>query len=149
MELLVGGGDAWAEWCDVCSLATYEIGVAFWGRNQWGISARHEFNPRDFVDYPLSGGDVKRVFLNTRISSVTAHRRWFLGEKTEFDIGFGITWGLLIDDEFLIGVVPFELLVGRKLSRRVGIKAGYSHGLFIGERIVRRPKVVGFAVIGF
>ncbi len=45
----------------------------------------------------------------------------------------------------------FELLVGRKLSQHIGVKAGVSHAAFLYEEGLDRwrTKVVGFAVIGF
>lgn len=136
VELQVGGGRA-APGCGECLLAAFDVGVTFWGRNHWGISARHEFSPRDSIDSPYS--------------SLTARRRWLMDDGTEFDLGFGITAGSLVDRKALIvGFVPLDLLVGRKLSRHIGVKGGYSLGCLYGDGdCLWRARVVGFAVIGF
>ena len=178
VELQVGGAYAWSVCC-VYSLATYEAGIALWWSDHWGIAARHGFNPGEHFYDPLEDEDGSdRVFLgpkNPQYTTLTARYRGFGDGGMEYDFGFGTTWGryddvwflkgvnrsrrvnttlfaddiLFVDDETFRGLVVFELLVGRKVSRRVGVKVGYSHGLFGDDSIFRRSQLVGFAVIGF
>ena len=147
VELQLGGGISWTQSCNVCSLASYEVGVTSWGRNHWGVSARHEFRPRYSVDDSLSDGSVERSSLNIRISTLTVRRRWFRNNGTELDFGFGMGWASLNGAN--AWVVPIDVFLGRKLSRHIGVKGGVSLGYLIAGRIATRPKAVGFAVIGF
>ena len=148
VELLVGGGDAWTpRECYTCKVATFDVGVTYWGRNHWGISARHEFRPDDYVDNPYASPPYP-IFLNLQISSVTARRRWFQDNGAEFDFGFGMAAGSL-GGSFIIGFVPAELFVGRKVFRHIGVKGGVSLACFFGDGCGMRSRLVGLAVIGF
>ncbi len=175
VELLAGVGNAWAPscWvdatamivCDAYSLEAYEIGVAFWWSAHWGFAWRQEFNPREYsIDPPPSvfNEDPSRQ-KNMRGHSLTVRYRGFGTGGMEYDFGAGVETVKYDRASFREGAnqrsfrsvgnsgLVFELLVGRKLSQRIGVKAGVSHAAFLYEEGLDRwrTKVVGFAVIGF
>ena len=98
--------------------------------------------------------------LGMHSSSVTVQRRWLTAHGIEFQIGFGaLLAGVERHAYFLPGAPPhvqdetsrglaFELLAGRKVSRRIGFKGGLLFDL-TGEESGGDIHAVGLAVIGF
>ena len=97
--------------------------------------------------------------LGMRSSSVTIQRRW-TARGIELQIGFGaLLAGVERHAYFLPGAPPhvqdetsrglaFELLAGRKVSRRIGFKGGLLFDL-TGKESGGDIYAVGLAVVGF
>lgn len=97
--------------------------------------------------------------LGMHSSSVTIQRRWLTAQGIEFQIGFGaLLAGVERHAYFLPGAPPhvqdetsrglaFELLAGRKVSRRIGFKGGLLFD-FTGEESGGDVYAVGLVVIG-
>ena len=144
VELLVGGGGGAtnSNW-NGFSPPAIELGATFWWNDDWGISGRHEFHI-----LPNSSVRPRRFYYDRRFSNVTLRRRWPLGDAYELDLGFGATL-ITGRGQPTGGAVPFEVLVGRSLSRHFGVKGGYRHEMYWGDIIVHRSRFIGFAVFGF
>ena len=144
VELLVGGSGGYSNsnW-NGFSPPAFELGATLWFNDNWGISGRHEFHLLSD-----SSGRLRQSYYDRRFSNVTLRRRWPIGDAFELDFGFG---GAVITGrgQPTGGAVPFEVLIGRRLSRHFGVKGGYRHEMYWGDIIVHRGRLVGFAVIGF
>ena len=156
LELQAGYGFVWST---ELSLATYDVGVAFWDHN-WGVAARFVRGPGQDL-YLRGEGRNNDIYIfqgNLRYTTVTARRRWFLAGSTELNVGFGfMLGGSFEENELRPGRSPsrtetgflgfsFEALVGHKLSRHFGVKWGLTQDCNT-ETAFRQ--LVGLGVIGF
>ena len=153
------------------SLPTYDVGLAFWLSEHWGVAGRHVRGPGDEI-YNSPVETVDRIFLgkgNLRYTTVTVRRRWFMASGTEFNIGFGLMLGgsyegvnflkqpgqplrassiprLHLRPETSFGGFALELLVGRKLSRHFGVKGGLTEDFNFDTA---NTQLVGLVVFSF
>ena len=155
-EITVGGGlglELFDE--DVLTYPTADLGLTRWWASGWGLGGHGTFQIGTVL-HPYSQGIYSTVFdqpPGTRFIGVSGstraallvRRRWF-PRGTEIDVGFG--WAFLwhTDRTLLpdrrIGKVrhgtglarlgwsqlAYEVLVGRPLTGRAGVKAGWSCG---------------------
>ena len=117
----------------------------------------------DMWDSPVETTD--RIFSgqgNLQYTTVTARRRWFIASGTELNIGFGLMLEgsyegvsflkrsgqppLLLRTETSFGGFALELLVGRKLSRHFGVKAGFTEDFNLETN---NTQLVGLVVFSF
>lgn len=165
-EFQVGGGYGWGGGGEnpAPSLPAYDVGLAVWLSDHWGIAGRRTWAPgQDLYDPPRPGGD--RIFAGKeklQYWTVTARRRWFLARSTDLNIGFGLMLGgsfeyveyltvpgeppRRIHPEAEFGGFSLELLVGHKLSRYIGVKGGFT-GDFNFE--TANTQLVGMLVFSF
>ena len=146
------------------SLPVYDVGLAFWLSERWGVAARHVRGPGDDIwGSPVEDSD--RIFSgegNLRYTTVTARRRWFMASGMELNIGFGLMLGgsyegvsflkrsgqppLRLRPETSFGGFALELLVGRKLSRHFGVKVGFTEDFNFDTA---NTQFVGLAIFSF
>jgi len=158
------------------SLATVNLGAAFWFTDRWGIAVRHVEGPgEDLYDPPIVSPDrtflgpadlsngtvIERIFLghaNLSYNTVTARYRRSLPRLLELNLGFGLMFGGRFDTvmdiltpsgQWVRGEaqtsflgLSVELLVGKKLTRHFGIKAGVTQD-FNFETNNLQPVVMG------
>lgn len=167
VEIQIGGGYVGG---GGVSLPTYELGAAFWLTERWGVAVRRVGAPGDDLRDPAGRFDgalaVDAGAGNLRYATVTARYRRFLDSGLEVNLGVGVGTNRSMERvEFLIesGRPPLprrrtvsqrmglalELLVGRKLSRRFGVKGGVTHAFGAHLDSAGYTHAVGLGVIGF
>jgi hypothetical protein len=142
------------------SLAAYNLSVAFWPFERWGVAARAVRAPgEDLYPHPLPS--YERTYLGQEKLSYyvvgTRHRRFF-GARHELNIGVGLMLGgdfrtiVLLDqpagppvrrshrDTFFNGF-SVEGLWGWRLYRHIGVKGGLTFD-FNGETNNLQPVVL-------
>ena len=167
MEITAGAGlglELFDE--NVLTYPTADLGLTRWWANGWGLGGRGTFQI-GAVLHPYSQGVYSTAFNQppgTRFigvsgstrAAVLVRRRW-CPRGTEIDVGFGWAFFWHTDRTLLpdrrIGKVrhgssltlrgwrrqlAYEVLVGRPLTERVGVKAGWSCG----------PVTLGCGVVG-
>ena len=162
LEVQFGGGYVMPAGPTV-QLGAWSAGATYWLTRNWGVAARHIATPMTDVIAPRFERARSRntaSLLGMHSSSVTIQRRWWIAHNIEFQIGFG---GLLAGVErhayFVPGAPPhvqdetsrgvaLELLLGRKVSRRISFKGGLLVD-FTGEESGGDMYAVGLTVIGF
>lgn len=141
-ELLVGAGYLWAH--SAPDFRAYDIGVAVWLSEHWGVAGR-------FVQ--AVGHDVAGWAGAPRYSILTARYRGFVTREIDLTVGMGarvtgsreVVW--MEDREPWGEGVVLELLVGRTLSKHVGIKGGVTFQGDWREDLLVLPVVL--AVVAF
>ena len=116
------------------SLATYNLGVACWVSDDWGVAARHVVGPgSELWDPVYDSSDRTYIGLGSlRYTTVTARRRWFMTGGTQLDVGFGLMLNgsyesigflkrpgrapLRLGADIIFGGWSFEMFAGRKLA---------------------------------
>ena len=162
LEVQFGGGYVMPAGPTV-RLGAWSAGGTYWLTRNWGVAARHVATLMTDANAPRFERARSRNtagLLGMRSSSVTIQRRWLTARGIEFQIGFGaLLAGVERHAYFLPGAPPhvqdetsrglaFELLAGRKVSRRIGFKGGLLFDL-TGEESGGDIYAVGLAVIGF
>lgn len=162
LEVQFGGGYVMPAGPTV-RLAAWSAGATYWLTRNWGVAARHVATPMTDANAPRFERARARNtagLLGMRSSSVTIQRRWSTAHGIELQVGFGaLLAGVERHAYFLPGARPhvqdetsrglaFELLAGRKVSRRIGFKGGLLFDL-TGEESGGDIHAVGLAVIGF
>ena len=157
---ITGGGGLGLEVFDehVLTYPTADLGLTRWWATGWGLGGRGTFEIGTVL-HPYAQSISSPIFDQPRgtrfigVSGTTraallVRRRWF-PRGTEIDVGFGWSYywhtdRTLLPDE-LLGkfrhgghFLAYEALVGRPLTERVGIKAGWSCG----------PVTLGCGVVG-
>lgn len=161
LEVQFGGGYVMPAGATV-RLGAWSAGATYWLTRNWGVAARHVATPMTDANAPRFERARSRNtadLLGMRSSSVTIQRRW-TARGIELQIGFGaLLAGVERHAYFLPGAPPhvqdetsrglaFELLAGRKVSRRIGFKGGLLFDL-TGEESGGDIYAVGLAVVGF
>ena len=165
MEITAGGGLGLELFDEhVLTYPTAELGLTRWWTNGWGAGGRGTFQIGTVL-HPYSQGIYSTEFNqppDTRFIGVSGstraamlvRRRWF-PRGTEIDVGFGLAFFWHTDRTLLPdrrigkirhgngltlrgGQLAYEVLVGRSLTERVGVKAGWSCG----------PVTLGCGVVG-
>ena len=167
VELQFGGGYVWGGGNENPgpSLATYNLGVAVWVSDHWGVAARHVVGPGTDLWGPPVDESRDRTYIgqgNLRYTTVTARRRWFMTGSTQLDVGFGLMLDgsyegmgflkrpgrapLYLGTDIIFGGWSFEMFAGRKLSRYFGVKGGFTEDFNFETA---NTQLVGLAVVGF
>ncbi len=138
LEVQFGGGYVMPAGPTV-RLGAWSAGATYWLTRNWGVAARHVATRMTDADAPRFERARSRntaSLLGMRSSSVTVQRRWSTAHNIEFQIGFGaLLAGVERHAYFMPGAPPhvqdetsrglaFELLAGRKVSRRIDFKRG-------------------------
>jgi len=120
------------------SLPAFDVGVAFWATEHWGVAVRRVEAPGEDLHEPSVGGD--RTFLGSghlAYWTVTARRRSSVTTRLGLELGFG----LLLDGRFAtiamlhepprrlemgtsFGGFSLEALLTRELWSHLAIKMG-------------------------
>ena len=161
LELQFGGGYLFRDG-DLASLPSVEVGVVLWWSKSWGFSLRRSTTigehmaSYDYGDGTRTGGRSFRHWTGT------LRYRHALGSALELNVGAGLmtgaydhlTWhpdaGQNPRPEVWnasIGGPLGEVLVGKRITPRLGIKAGLVVYPFLADRTAVVP--VAFGVVSF
>lgn len=159
LELQLGGGFLLAD-SDLSSLPSVEAGVVLWWSNSWGFSMRRGVTIGEHMASYDYGDGTRTGSRNFRHWTPTLRYRRALDSALELNLGVGLTFGAYDHliwrpgaernpraDHFSMGGLATEALVGKRITRRMGIKAGLIVYPFLDERAAVAP--VGFAVVSF
>lgn len=162
LELQFGGGYVWGGGSENPgpSLITYNVGVAVWLSDHWGIAARHVGGPgTDPWSEPAVHYNRTVIGLgNLRYTTVTARRRWLASDGMHLDIGIGFLFNGSYEDierpkprgrsqaGAFFGGASLEVFVGRRLSRHFRVKGGFTEDFNIETA---NTQLLGLAVVGF
>ena len=155
------------------SLPTYDVGVVVWlkpswwdrirpslgvSSDSWGMAARHIVGPGTHLydRSERSSGLSYRGAANLKYTAVTVRHRRFI-KDAEINVGFGFGWGrheLLSERPSAVrwhqtyGGLVAEVLVGFRVSRRIGAKVGFAGDpIIFGE--IRNLHPAAVAVVSF
>ena len=161
-ELQFGGGYVWGGGIENPgpSLMTYNVGVAVWLSDHWGVAARHVGGPgTDPWSEPAVLYDRTEIGLgNLRYTTVTARRRWLTSDGMLVDIGFGLLFNGSYESieqpkprgrspaGAFFGGASLEVFIGHRLSRHFRVKGGFTEDFNIETA---NTQLVGLAVVGF
>ena len=160
LELQFAGGYVWGGGVENPgpSLMTYNVGVAVWLSDHWGVAARHVGGPgTDPWSEPAVYYDRTVIGLgNLRYTTVTARRRWLTSDGLHVDIGFGLLFngsyefierpGNRSQAGVFFGGASLEVFIGRRLSRHFRVKGGFTEDFNIETA---NTQLLGLAVVGF
>lgn len=165
LELHVGGGylDARASReQSPPSGGTVELGAVGWLTDHWGVAAQHTRPPTAVYNWPYLDG--RRTWVDNadgRYTAITARYRRFTDAGIELNVGVGWFGGSYVRTEILrdpdreerwwryrVPGVGFtaELLLGYRLFRHLGVKAGVAVG---GPWEMRFARSWAVAVLSF
>ena len=161
LELQFGGGYLFRDG-DLASLPSVEGSVVLWWSESWGFSLRRSTTVGEHMASYDYGDGTRTGGRSFRHWTGTLRYRRALDPGLELNVGGGLTIGAydhLIWHQgprvsqrpeslpFSIGGLVGEVLVGKRITPRLGIKAGLVVYPFLDERKAVVP--VGFGVVSF
>ena len=161
LELQFGGGYLFRDG-DLASLPSVEVGVVLWWSESWGFSLRRSTTIGEHMASYDYGDGTRTGGCSFRHWTGTLRYRHALDPGLELNVGGGLTTGAydhLIwhhgprvsprpeSRSFSIGGLAGEVFVGKRITPRLGIKAGLVVYPFLDERTAVVP--VAFGVVSF
>ncbi len=161
LELQVGSGYLFRDG-DLASLPSVEVGVVLWGSESWGFSLRRSTTVGEHMASYDYGDGTRTGGRGFRHWTGTLRYRRALAAGLELNVGGGVTIGVYDhltchhgprvsprpeSRRYNIGGFAGEVLVGKRITSRLGIEAGLVVHPFLDERAAVVP--VAFGVVSF
>ena len=161
LELQFGGGYLFRDG-DLASLPSVEVGVVLWWSESWGFSLRRSTTVGEHMASYDYGDGTRTGGRRFRHWTGTLRYRRALDAGLELNVGGGATLGVYDDltwrhgprvsprpesRRYNIGGLAGEVLVGKRITPRLGIEAGLVVHPFLAERTAVVP--VAFGVVSF
>ena len=161
LELQLGGGYLFRDG-DLASLPSVEVGVVLWWSRSWGLSLRRSMTVGEHMASYDYGDGTRTGGRRFRHWAGTLRYRRDLDGVLELNVGGGLAFGVYDhltwpggpqvsprpkSRRYSIGGLAGEVLVGKRITPRLGIEAGLVAYPFLNERTAVVP--VAFGVVSF